>query len=82
MKSTRLTIAVAQMKFRAAIGDNLSWPTQVIHSSAKQGADAVLFPECAVTGYNCDFTRISRSELGAALQIIAFEARAEHAPWP
>lgn len=76
MKPTRLTIAVAQMKFRAAINDNVSWITQVIRSSARKGANAILFPECAVTGYNCDFTRISSSEVGTALQIIAFEARA------
>jgi predicted amidohydrolase len=76
MKPTRLAIAVAQMKFRAAISDNISWITEVIHSSAKAGAEAVLFPECAVTGYNCDFARVSRSEIGAALQTIASEARA------
>jgi predicted amidohydrolase len=76
MKPTRLTITVAKMKFRAAISDNVSWLTQVIHSSAKKGVDPILFPECAVTGYNCDFTKISRSEVGAALQIIATEARA------
>ena len=76
MKKTRLTIAVAQMKFHAAISDNVSGLTQVIHSSAKKGADAILFPECAVTGYNCDFARISSSEVGAALQIIGSEARA------
>lgn len=77
MKPTRLTIAVAQMKLRAAIKDNVSWITQVIHSSARKGAKAILFPECAVTGYNCDFTRISRSEVGAALETIASAARTE-----
>jgi len=76
MKSNRLVVAVAQMKFRAAIGDNVSWITGVIHSSARAGADAVLFPECAVTGYNCDFARILRSEIDVALQTIASEARA------
>jgi predicted amidohydrolase len=76
MKSTRLTIAVAQMKFRAAMSDNVSWLTQVIDSAARKGAQAILFPECAVTGYNCDFGRISRSKVGAALQAIASEARA------
>jgi predicted amidohydrolase len=76
MKTSRLAIAVAQMKFRAAIGDNVSWIIKIIHSSAKAGADAILFPECAVTGYNCDFARISRSEIGGALRTIASEARA------
>lgn len=64
------------MKFRAAIGDNVSWITEVIHSSAKAGADVILFPECAVTGYNCDFARVSRAEIDSALRAIAAEARA------
>ena len=60
MKSTtRIIIAAAQMKFRAAISDNVSWITEVIHASAKAGADVILFPECAVTGYNRDFAAIS-----------------------
>jgi len=76
MRTNRLTIAVAQMRFRAAVGDNVAWIVQVIRSSAKAGADAILFPECAVTGYNCDFARISRPEIEAALQSIASEVRA------
>lgn len=76
MKASRLAIAVAQMKFRAAVSENVSWIIEIIHSSAKAGADAILFPECAVTGYNRDFARISRSEIGGALRTIASEARA------
>ena len=76
MRTSRLAIAVAQMKFRAAVSDNVFWITEVIRSSARAGADAILFPECAVTGYNCDFARISRSEIGGALRTIASEARA------
>ena len=76
MKTNRLTVAVAQMNFRAAVADNVAWITQVIRSSARAGADAVLFPECAVTGYNCDFARISPPEIEAALWSIAAEARA------
>ncbi len=64
------------MKFRAGISDNVSWITQVIHSSARKGAAAILFPECAVTGYNYDFNGISRSEVEAALEVIASAARA------
>ncbi|HWV98476.1 MAG TPA: carbon-nitrogen hydrolase family protein [Candidatus Acidoferrum sp.] len=76
LKTNRLTVAVAQLKFRAAIGDNVSCITEVIHSSARAGADVVLFPECSVTGYNCDFAAVSPSEIGAALQAIASQARA------
>jgi predicted amidohydrolase len=76
MKPRQLAIAVAQMKFRATIGENIHWIIHVIHSSAKAGADVVLFPECAVTGYNCDFTKVSPSETGKALRAVASAARA------
>ena len=76
MNSTRIVIAVAQMKFRAAIADNVSWIAEVIHSSAKAGAEFVLFPECAVTGYDRDFDAVSPPEVEAALQSIAYAARA------
>jgi predicted amidohydrolase len=78
MKPNRLSIAVAQMKFRAAIGDNVSWISETIHSCAKSGTDAILFPECAVTGYNCDFAKVSPTQISAALQTIASEARASN----
>jgi predicted amidohydrolase len=76
LKKGQLTIAAVQMKFRAEIGENVSWITKVIRSTARAGADVILFPECAVTGYNCDFARLPYSEIEAALQTIASEARA------
>jgi predicted amidohydrolase len=76
MKPKHLAVAVAQMKFHATIGENVSWITHVIHSSAKTGADVILFPECAVTGYNCDFAKVSPTEIGKALQAVASAARA------
>lgn len=76
MKRKPLSIAVAQMKFRASPAENLSWITEVIHSCAKTGAEVILFPECAVTGYNCDFAAVSPSEIDDALQAIASTARA------
>ena len=76
MKPTRLVLAAAQMKFRAAIADNVSWMVEMIHSSAKAGADVILFPECAVTGYNLDFAAVSPPEVARALQSVARAARA------
>jgi predicted amidohydrolase len=76
MKPPRVVIAAAQMKFRTAIADNVAWIAEVIHSSAKAGADVILFPECAVTGYNRDFAAVSPPEVEAALQRIARAARA------
>jgi predicted amidohydrolase len=74
MKSFRLVVAAAQMKFRVALADNVSWIVEIIHSSAKAGADLILFPECAVTGYHCDFAAFSPSQLNTALQKIALAA--------
>ncbi len=76
MKPPRVVVAAAQMKFRPAIADNVAWITEVIHSSAKAGADVILFPECAVTGYNRDFAAVSPREVAAALRSVARAARA------
>ena len=76
MKTTRLLIAAAQMQFRSAIAENVAWITEVIRSSVKAGADLVLFPECAVTGYHCDFASVSPSQVEAALERISGAARA------
>jgi predicted amidohydrolase len=76
MQRKRLVVGVAQMKFRAAIADNVSWIVRTIDESAKAGVDIILFPECAVTGYNCDFTKVSRAEIGTAVQRIAAQVRA------
>jgi predicted amidohydrolase len=78
MKTDRLVLAVAQMKFRSSIRENVSWINETIQVSAKAGAGVILFPECAVTGYNCDFSSVSQSEINAALHAIACQARATH----
>ncbi|MBU6399725.1 MAG: carbon-nitrogen hydrolase family protein [Verrucomicrobia bacterium] len=76
MKSTALTVAAVQMKFRPTIAGNTAWIVGVIKGSARAGADVVLFPECAVTGYNRDLSVVSRCEVEAALEAIARAARA------
>ncbi len=75
MKSTKLVVAVAQMKFRASIADNTSWITETIHDTASNGADVLLFPECAVTGYNGELAAASPSAVEAGLKSIAAAAR-------
>jgi len=75
MKAKKLAVAVVQMKFRAAIEENLSFIVRTICSCASAGAQAILFPECAVTGYNRDFAEMLRSEVSAALQTIGSQAR-------
>jgi len=75
MQPNRLVIAAVQMKFRPGIPENVAWISRAIHSAAEAGADAVLFPECAVTGYNRDFAQIRKAEIDDALDAIALAAR-------
>jgi N-carbamoylputrescine amidase len=74
MKKNSLVVAAAQMVFRASIQENVEWIVDAISSSAAAGADAVLFPECAITGYNRDFAAIDRDEIDRALKQVATAA--------
>ena len=51
MPAPCLRIASAQMKFRRSVADHVEWITHTIRQVAQDGVKAVLFPECAVTGY-------------------------------
>ena len=55
MRTTKLQIAAVQMQFRPTIDQNVEQIVERIHSAARAGADVILFPECAVTGYRRDF---------------------------
>lgn len=70
-------VAAVQMRFQARIADNLAFILDRIAELAAAGADVILFPECAVTGYNVDFAAVPRADVEAALKSIAAAAR-EH----
>jgi predicted amidohydrolase len=55
MRTTKLQIAAVQMEFRPTIDQNVEQIVERIHSATRAGADVILFPECAVTGYRRDF---------------------------
>ncbi len=74
-KLRRLKVAAAQMKFCPGIEQNVANIIAMIERAASDGADIVLFPECAVTGYNCDFAMISAGEIDSGLEKIAAAAR-------
>jgi predicted amidohydrolase len=76
MRANVLRIAVAQMKFRRALPENVELIRGFISEAARAGTDAVLFPECALTGYNVDFCRLARDEVGHGLKVVADAARA------
>lgn len=68
---TRLRIAAIQMIFAPTIAGNLAKIEQATADAVEAGADAVLFPECATTGYACDFGALGRRALGHALHAVA-----------
>jgi predicted amidohydrolase len=75
MPAKVLRIAAVQLKFRKNVAENLARIQGFIARAAEQMCDVVLFPECALTGYNVDFHRFARSEIEAGLESIATAAR-------
>jgi predicted amidohydrolase len=66
-----LRVAAVQMKFAPAIRDNLIKIERAIQQAVRQHADAILFPECATTGYTYNFSTLTRKELTQALAFVA-----------
>ena len=65
---TRLRVAAVQMKFAADMDTNFAHIEAALAGAVRDRADVVLFPECATTGYNRDFTNLSAREIQAALE--------------
>src|SRR6266566_6617586 len=75
MKRSKLHIAAVQMKFRPTIGQNVEQIVERIHSAARAGADVILFPECAVTGYRRDFKGLTPGPVHQGCAEVARAAR-------
>ena len=75
MKARTLRIAAAQIKFRRTLPANVELICRFISLAARRDSDAVLFPECALTGYNVDFRRFARNEIESGLKAVADAAR-------
>lgn len=71
----RLRVAAAQMRFAPTIAGNLAKIGATVARAARSGADAVLFPECAVTGYAADFGALRPAPLRGALEAVGALAR-------
>ena len=67
----RLRVAAAQMIFTRTIGGNLEKIARATQTAAGAGADVILFPECATTGYAVDFDTIPGLVLRDALREVA-----------
>lgn len=63
----RWRVAAVQMKFAGTIAGNLDKIERAIRNAARRRADVVLFPECAVTGYGCDFAALKSREVTEVL---------------
>lgn len=63
------------MKFASTVAENVESIRGTIRAAARAGVQVVLFPECAVTGYNVDFAAVPARETEAALEAVAAEAR-------
>lgn len=70
-KRKSLRIAAVQMIFADSMAGNLEKIERAAIQAAAEGADAVLFPECATTGYACDFGALKPAALRQALRSIA-----------
>ena len=76
MPAKVLQIAAAQLKFRRTLPENVELIRRFLAKAARAGSDVVLFPECALTGYNVDFHRIARGEIESGLKTVSDAARA------
>jgi predicted amidohydrolase len=59
------------MKFAPTLAGNLARIEAAALTAVRSHADAILFPECALTGYACDFSRLRPPEVRNALRHIA-----------
>jgi predicted amidohydrolase len=66
-----LRVSAVQMVFDRTIAGNLAKIERAAIKAARAGADVVLFPECATTGYACDFGALDRVAVCQALHTVA-----------
>lgn len=71
----RPVVGAVQMRFRPTLAGNLAAITAHVRDFARAGGDILLFPECALTGYNRDFTALDPAEADEALAQVADAAR-------
>jgi len=70
-----MRVAAVQMKFAPSIAGNLAKIAAALGRARRRKADAVLFPECAVTGYSYDFRSLRPAEIRDALRVVGALAR-------
>ncbi len=66
----QLRVAAVQMRFAPTIDENLAKIEHLVGEAVRRGADAVLLPEFATTGYPYDFSRLKPAEIHHALTAV------------
>lgn len=69
-----LRVAVAQMKFSRSIDENLENIRDAISAAKRQRAQAILFPECATTGYGYAFDQLRPDTVRSTLFVVSLAA--------
>jgi len=62
--------AVAQVKLYNDIEANLITISKYVSLASKEDIDILCFPECNITGYARDFTKVNQNEVMETLNII------------
>lgn len=73
--SASLRVAAVQMVFADSLEGNLARIHAAAQEAARAGADVVLFPECATTGYSIDFGLLDPAAVHAGLREVACLAK-------
>ncbi len=68
---SRIRVAAVQMVFTDSLAGNLAKIRKAAARAAAAGADAALFPECATTGYACDFGSVDAVSLRRTLHEVS-----------
>jgi predicted amidohydrolase len=70
-----LRVAAVQLNSAGTMAENLDKIERAAKRAAEARADVVLFPECATTGYACDFGALVPRELRDGLKVVGEIAR-------
>ena len=69
-----LRVAAVQMRFARTLPENLERIREATAEASKAGVDVILFPECATTGYGCDFATLDAGSLADAIRTLGSTA--------
>ena len=73
-----MKVAVAQIKLHNNIDCNLRTISRYIVLASKEGVNILCFPECSVTGYVRDFSKLNQNKIMGALDIIQKQVAKDH----